>query len=559
MLDTRSAADAPVSRGRSSRAGSLPSGGVRLPRPERLLDVVAPLLLLALALAIYWSYAMKGGWYYDDWSMYSAAQDSPGGYWSDLSSCSNTIAANRQLVCAFHMAEYNLFGSNHSLYHLAAVAILSVNAYLVYAVVRHCRIPALWALLVSALLILFPGSDSTRLWPVGASGQFVTAMALAAILLTLVALSRRSGRGTLCLHAASLLLSLLAIASYEVALPLIAGAGVLYVLAFRNRRALLRWAADITLILVFIVLRLVVFPVPPDSGFVVERTMGQTLERAGTVLGGAWTTWKTVYAPGPWGTLVLAAGALLVGVVALVLPSGRPAMARWLVALLFGIGLSAVSALIFLPANDFYRLSVDSTFNRLNLPGSFGYTVAATAMLALGYEAVRALTRRVAVAALAVLVVMAWPASNQLRISSSHKQAWESSWSLQQHALAGYRAALSGLPSKANIVGFDTPLWEPGFVPVFTANWDLRGALDYETAVDPPMAWPWLPGTTCGSKSVLVGTTPAGDYRRPAPPLYFVSPERRLAVRVRSQRECKRVLADWGPPPFWAPAVPGAA
>jgi hypothetical protein len=117
--------------------------------------------------------------------------------------------------------------------------------------------------------------------------------------------------------------------------------------------------------------------------------------------------------------------------------------------------------------------------------------------------------------------------------------------------------ALRGAPHRAEIIGFDAPLWESGFIPVFASGWDLRGAIEYETSVDPPVAYPLVPTLTCGQTGMVERTTLIASYNQLGAPLYFASPKRGVIVRVATHTACERMMQRWGRPPFWGSTVTG--
>jgi hypothetical protein len=519
-------------------------------------DFAAVLLLLIAALAIYGRYATKGGWFYDDWRTYSELRDQHGGFFAELRACNRTIPGGRGLACIYHAGEYRLFGAHRTEYQFASIAFLVVDATLLYAIALRSRLRRGWAFLIAIAFVLFPASDSARLWDVASLAGYDMALALGAILATLSALGRR-GRSAQALHMAGGLLAILAMATYEIALPLIALGGVTYCLAYRNRSALLRWGVDVGLVVLFLGYRLILAPLSAESGFLVHRGASQTASRAGVLLNGAWVTWKDVYAPGMAGTIALAA--LAAAGVTLLVRSGRfrSRVKPWAILYVFGLALSAAGALVYLTANDLYVPVAESIFNRLNVPGSFGYIAMAVAILGAFYEVLRVCRLPRLAAVLMVALPIAGSTVHQLAITDEHLRSWEASWSDQQQALAGYRVALRGVPPRADIVGFDAPIWERGFVPVFAAGWDLRGAIDWETAVNPFVAYPLVPTLTCGSAGMVEGQALIAPYNRPGSPLFFASPKRRRVVRVTTQQACERTIAKWGRPPFWGSTVTG--
>jgi hypothetical protein len=514
---------------------------------------------LILAGLIYAGYVEHGGWYYDDWLFYGNAKVHPGGIFDDFGQCAETVTGGRQLVCAYHVTEYNLFGGHRGLYHVAMIGFLALDATLLAAIVRRARVGVVWAALAGAALILFPAADSTRLWAVAAIGQYVMALTLGSILLAQIATTRSWGRGTLALHAASVVLALIALLSYEVALPLLLLGGPAYLAATWPdwRRAVKRWAFDLAALLVFLFYRLVLHPVDDSTGFVVHRKLDAVIDRGLALEGDAWRTWHYVFAPGALGVLALLT-IVAAGVACAVL---RPERRRRLLGFgllgVYGVVLSAVSALVFITANDLYRLQVGSTFNRLNLPGGFGYVLVAVALLGVVWEVARALPLKPWPGVVALLLLVAWGANHQLGISSSHKEAWEASWQDQERVIPGFRAALADVPANADVIGFDFPLWERDFVPVYSASWDLLGMLFYETHLRPASALPRFPDLACAADGVTTGGVTASTYDDSARPLYFVSPVRRQAVRIDDQKTCERILARWPANPFWGSTVTG--
>jgi hypothetical protein len=522
-----------------------------------MLEFVGLIVLSAVALGIYGRYAAKGGWYYDDWNIYALMRDQHGGFFADLHACAATIKGNRALACVYHAGEYSLFGAHRTDYLFTAIGFLVLDSALVYAIALRCRLPRPWALLLGVALVCFPASDSTRLWAVGSVGLYAMALVLGAILVALVALEQRGSLG-LTLHLLSAALAVIAMVTYEITIPFVAFGGALYYFTYRDRRAVKRWAADVGLVVLFLVYRVAIVPVSSETGLIVHRNMSQTITRIDTLLNGAWSTWKFVYVPGVMGTVALVA--LAVATLTLILSGDRRFTMRaipWLVTFAFGLALSAGSALVYLTANELYVPQVSGTFNRLNLPGSFGYAAMAVAILGLVYEVLRSYKLPGALAAGLVALMVAGSAVHQLGVSTDHIRSWEASWSDQQQALAGYRRALRGIPRTADIIGLDTPIWERGYIPVFASSWDLRGAIDYETSVDPRVSYPLFPSMSCGPAGMVEGAVTLASYDQSGEPLYFVSPIRGVAVRVSTESMCERVILTWGRPPLWGPTVTG--
>jgi hypothetical protein len=508
--------------------------------------------LLALALGIYLPYAVRAGWYYDDWYSFEAMRHGGTSWVQQFNAYTHANSDGRPLEGSFPVTEYQLFGSHRVAYHLVSIGLLVLMAGLAYVILRRCRLAWPWAAAAAALLIVFPGSDSTRLWPTGSNGEYVVSLVLIGVLIVLTALRRDTRWPQLMLHAFAALLSVVAMLTYELAVPLVALNGLIYWGAYRNRRALWRGAADLGIAAGFVIYRLTLVRVDP---FVIHRTVGGDLGRARTVLESAWSSWHQSFAPGWAGIAAIAVVLLAATVYSIRSADLRRRLLPWFTLLAASVVVAGASALLFVTADDNYVLVLHGTFNRLNLPGSIAYACAFVALLGLAYELVRRLVPRRGVAAFAVGVLAAASAWHQLGISADHKRSWEISWSEQKTALAGYRVAVRGLPSNARLIGMGAPLFEDGFVPVFAATWDLQGAIAYTTAVKPPKAMPLDPTLQCGTSGVVSSGAVLMPYRVPAEPLYFINAQRRAAIAVDSQTGCERVIARWGRPPFWGRSV----
>jgi hypothetical protein len=513
-------------------------------------EALALAALLALALAAYLPYATRAGWFLDDWSIYSDQKQIHGGYLARMSDCMQAIPGGRKLACLYHVTEWSLFGSGRWAYHLLSIAFLATIAGLVYTIARRGGLSRLWALALGAAVIIFPGADSTRLWAVGSIGQYVLALQLTGMLLAIIALGRAPGRRSLPLQILAGTLSVLAMASYEIAVPLVALQGLAFIAIYRNRRALRRWFVDIGLVLAFIVYRLTVMPVDNEA-LQARRTLGQSASRVELLLRGAWKSWSSLYAPG-W---VLALGIAIIALsilTAAIDPSARRRLASWGL-LLGGAALSAaVCALVYLTADDSYVLVTYSTYNRLNLAGTIPYALSFIALLGLLFELVRRWSPWAAAAPLAVVALGIAVAAHQLSVSDEHKDAWLNSWSFQEKALPGIRDAMRSVPTDSRIFAFDTPQWENGWVPIFAQSWDMWGVISYETRVVPDFASPFDEEVSCQARGVAQANRVVAPYGDREHPVYFVSPSRRVAVEVSSQQRCHQLASAWGYVPLLA-------
>jgi hypothetical protein len=518
-----------------------------------LADFGCLLGLLSLTLALYLPYATRAGWFLDDWIVY-AEQKSQDSLWAGINACMETIPGGRKLACLYQAGQWSAFGGHKWAYHVLPIVLLFAIIAIAYAVARRARLARPWCIAIGGAIILFPGADSTRLWPIATIGLYVILLQMASLMIAVQALDRFGRRRSWALHGLSAALALIAMATYEIAVPLVAVQGIVYVAIFRSRKAFIRWLADLGLVMAFVFYRLVIAPTN-DPAFVTERTTGQFVTRAGVLVEGAWHSWRYLYAP-RFGLIVLGGIVLVAAAVTLAVPTMRHRLIRWWCVLLAAVVAAIACSLVFITANDTYLLQDFSTNNRLNLPGTIPYVLAFVAVLGLLYELVRRWSPWAPAAPLAVLLVFAAAAKHQIAVNTEHQDAWLASWSIQKKTLPGLRKGLRDVPSTARVMGFDTPRWEQDWIPVFAQTWDFRGVIEYETPIRPDFASPFDEDVACGAH----GITQLGELVAPyhdERPVYFVSPARGVAVHVTSKRQCESRLTRWGPVPYWAEPITG--
>jgi hypothetical protein len=510
--------------------------------------------LLSLTLALYLPYATEAGWFLDDWTVY-AEQKSQGSLWAGMNACMETIPGGRKLACLYQAGQWSAFGGHKWAYHVLPIVLLLAIVAIAYAVARRARLSKPWCLAIGGAIIFFPGADSTRLWPIATIGLYVILLQMASLMIAVRALGLPPGWRSRSLHGLSAALALIAMATYEIAVPLIAVQGILYLAIFRSRKAFNRWLVDLGLVMAFVFYRLVVAPTS-DPAFMTARTTGQLVTRAGVLVEGAWHSWRYLYAP-RFGLIALGCIVLAAAIVTLAVPGMRQRLIRWWVVLL-AAAIAAIScSLVFLTANDTYLLQYFSTNNRLNLPGTIPYVLAFVAILGLLYELVRRWSPWAPAAPLAVFLVFAAAAKHQIAVSTEHQDAWLASWSIQKKTLPGLRSGLHDAPTTARVLGFDTPRWEQGWIPVFAQTWDFRGVIEYQTPIRPDFASPFDEDVACGARGITQLGVLVAQYSDGLRPVYFVSPARGVAVHITSKRQCEDRLTRWGPVPYWAEPISG--
>jgi hypothetical protein len=517
--------------------------------------VVAATVLLGLLVAVmYGPPIFDSGWYYDDWAIGSAMADDPAGGPVDLyRQCHAVDSGNRPGACAFHAVRFWLLGMHVRRYHALAALLVLLCALAFFALLRRCRLP-IWAAGASAaVFVVFPGSDSTRLWPTASNLAWALLLWLVGALVALRALDRGGLRAAV-LHGASVVCMVAAMLTYDGMIPIVAMTGAVYLLARRDRAALALGAVDLVVAAAYGVWRMWIVNIPDAAGLTLHRTRSQLIAREGHLIEAGWKTFKTLFLPGGTVALVLwVAGALVVLAAMAFRPAARRAIAWWIAIAAGCAAFAAISLSAYVTANDLYLPDPGSLFNRLNVAAALAYCLGFVALLSAIGVALRSLlaVRRSAnigsvLAAGAIVAAGLAVVIHQYDFSRDTQAAYKRSWTSQIVAMRRVQIALSTIPSRdATIVSFGHPLYEPGYIPVFAADWDLRGAIDDLTDHDPPLAAPWA-GFTCGDDAVMRGTERWAPYKGTSP-VWFVDAATTGARRIKTRADCEQATQQLTP------------
>jgi hypothetical protein len=510
----------------------------------------------------------REGFYLDDWATLAGFNDhSSHGWLSLFRLCVTGDSTVRPGACAYHVTMYWLFGAHTSMYHLVSAITLFVTALLLFVLLRSCRFSAWTAAATAALFIVFPGSDATRLWPEGNNLAWALLLYLAAVLVALAALQLQ-GRRAAVLHGLATMMFLLVLLTYDGMIPAVAMTGVFYYLARRDRAALGRGTADLLLAAGFGIWRAKFADISQAQQLTVTRSLGQLEAREAQVLGGAWNTVKTLFLPGgPAGIAVAAMGLIVIVTAVLIRPDVRRTIGGWIAVAAGSAAFAAVSVSAYVTAVAYYTPAPDSLVNRMNIVAAAAYCLGFVAVLAAFATAVEALTPRrfaqrrvvaISVAGILAAVVLV----DQYDYSRGDQRSYALSWTAQTKALRGIRRAvapLAGTPEA--ILAFGEPLNEQRGIPVFAASWDLRGAIDATTSINPYLASPFFPSWGCGVTGVIGwnGTVWEPYHQWWALyhhwlPIWFVDATTARAIHVTSAASCRMALRQMTPLPYFDPA-----
>ena len=529
----------------------------RLTGREYLLALVGLCLVALLALG---PHLRHGGFYLDDWANGADALQPPGSpNLGDAISSYADLTIYRPVLVLYVPLTYFVFGTDISA-HLVWTAFLSVlAASLFYAVLRTLDVPWYHAWLIAALTVVFPWSDSTRLWVTANQLMLSISLLMAGFLASLIGLKREQWQW----HALAVPLFLLSILTYEVALPLIASSGLLYWAVSDWRQARWRWALDVSAALAGAVW-VGTHSVREASGLGgdidhLEKIVtegGMLLGRAAIALGPARTTLALVAL-----ALVIAVGVAF----CLALP-GRFAggekgwgLRQWLYLTLGGLAFAALAWVMFIPADPYYTPSVFGMTNRVNGLAAFGLVLVVYGVCGIVGSLVGQLRPRSSwLATGATLTLGAILLSSYTHVLRRHIQIWDTAYVAEKTAMKRMRAQLPNLPSGTTVFTSAYPANQTLGVPILATTWDLNGMVKLEYDDDNLSAYPLVPGLklAClpqGVSAQQVGpdeveppgvTAPYGSVR-----LLDLTNGRHAAPRNR--RGCERVVGDYIPGPLY--------
>jgi hypothetical protein len=449
--------------------------------------------LWLVGLLIFFPHLLHGGLISDDWADAAGTLYPPegSGLWGALSFANGLLSSCRPVQIVFIPLKYLIFGT-HITYLIALTIFLAlIVASLVYAVLRTFNAPWYHAWLIAALTIAYPWYDSTRLWESANAVSLAVAFAFAGLWVALIGLSRSSWR----LHIATWFLYLLSMLTYEITLPLIAAAGLLYTLRNGWRAAKYRWAADLVAVVIAGYWARTHTPRTVSSLGADFTHLQQIVEQGAELL--ARTIFPVGVQPHTPVVLVLLVGIFLMGLIVYQLRIRTPAAAAgwslrsWL--LLGGAGLAVASLgwAVFIPADPYYTPSIFGVSNRINGLAGFGLILIAYAALGISGSVAAGLIKRGRGVALAItLMLSVMLGAAYIHVLERHSRLWRAAYSLELSGMAKLQATFPTLPHRAVIFTSNYPASETLGVPIFDNTWGLNGMVRLRYADSTLRAYP---------------------------------------------------------------------
>ena len=478
---------------------------------RRELAVVAGALLL-LGAIVYGPHVADGGLYWDDWQNAMHAR-----FGGPLDATDRPVFDYRPVLTVLLTLEYEALGTR-AVPLLALAALLGVStAWALYLVLRTLGAGRV-AFMPALLLLIFPWTDSTRMWNTASLDTLAVTFYLLGLTAAIQAL--RTGRRSLT--AASVALYLAAAWTYEIVAIGVFLSVAVYLLVAPRRDALRRFAIDAVVAAVAIGL-VAVGTTREPIGF------GDQVDHALTLASQSFSLLTRALfpfadLPGVVGALVLAlvaAGALQ----ARLRPEGA----------MLALGALCVAAgyALFIPAPLHYEPLAPGTTNRMNVLAAVGFVM-------IVYAAARVVGRGHELAVLAIVAVVA--GGYAIRVWDD-QSGWQRSAELQDDVLSAVRAAVPTPPQGATIYTFGAPSFAGPGVPVFSLAFDLRAAIRLEYDDESLSAYPvrGLDVIRCLSDALHpVGGTYSEVHGARYGEAWFVNVPRRAAVRIDDPAECRR-------------------
>ena len=363
-------------------------------------------------------------------------------------------------------------------YQVIGLAIAAFQCCLFFGVLRMQGMRQAPAVTAASILVVCPWIDASRMWWSTYGQSFAICLYLAGLLCAQVAFSTCRSRRALALHAASLLLFLAAVETFEGTVALVAATGCLYVLRVGFRRAARRWSLDILVALIGFYADFRFGMAQRGATF----NIGHLFGRVATLLSSLWTIIRSAL-PGPlWFIVVMIVGAGSCGLfVARRRRSQINVDVQWwirveLVGCLFTI--LGLAPLLAAPVGQLFVPSWTGPYNRLSLPAAPGEVVVLVAtvwLVGLGLgELIRSRKRSqvISIALAAILIIV-------LAVQEFHnEQSWANASYEQHQILENIGSVIGSMPARHTAVAaFEHPNINSDGDPIFDTGYDLQAAL----------------------------------------------------------------------------------
>jgi hypothetical protein len=514
--------------------------------------------LAVLAALVFGTHILHRGFYYDDWENLARTRwpDTGRGYFAGIQSTWNAFGY-RPALAVYLTTLYTVL-DDHMALHLAWIATLAVAmSTTLYVLLRELAFRRSEASAVAALVLVFPLSDSTRLWVTAGTGSLTTSLFLIGAVLSLRAFREPDRRRSLLLHVGGVCFYVISMLFAEVAAVAIPAMFFLYAYRAGWLRALRRSVIDTLAI----------------AGPAYYIASNSKIPQAGSGLSERITRIRTLFDQGLTAAtrsldpqLGIARRLLLgLGIVVVLAAIGyllrgrdpvvRRELRRWVLAIPAAFVLLAAAYAIYIPADPYYVPLQPGVGNRVNVLAAVGLVVLAAAVVVLGATLIAsAIPRRHRVLAAGSLAGLTLCLIGAGYVSTVRNDAarYDRAFVREQAILGLVHARLATPPHGSTIYVVGAPIFEAPGVPVFAASWDFHGAIDYVYRDRSLNGYPILPGVTfvCGTDSMYPtggGFGPANGARYGVAFILNTVTQRIAAIRNRSTCAAEAAAAVPGP------------
>jgi hypothetical protein len=521
--------------------------------------IFACMTLAVVGILAFAPHILNGGFYLDDWANGAGALRPPGGPGvAHALSYFDKLTIYRPVLVLYVPLTYFVFGT-HMAYQLAWAALLAIGVgAAVYGILRTLGVPLLHAWLIAAITIVYPWYDSTRLWETASQATLSILFVTCGLLLAITGLRRRSLR----LHGCAATLYLLSILTYEVTLPFIAAAGVLYVLLAGWRLARPRWAMDLVAVLaggLWVGLQTSRESLGVSADL---RHLGEIITSGGTILG------RSLIAFGQPRTeiaLVIVAVIAVMGFGLIYVDrsvkgqNGNWGPQNWLMMTGGGLVVATLGWIMYIPANPYYTPSVYGFTNRVNALAGFGLVIAVYGTFGIvgsitGRIWSRVKPSQVNLCATITTATLALVLGGvYVQVLERHTRIWDSAFRAEMAGIGEMRTQYPQLPHGVTLFTSDYPANQTLGVPIFSSSWDVNGMVKLQYKDGTLSAYPVLPGLTLVCRETGIG------LQGPGAPIVNVSYGKALLLDVHTggharpidRRECNSTVGGYTPGPLY--------
>lgn len=511
--------------------------------------------LWLLGTLVFLPYLLHGGLFSDDWAQAAGTLHPPhgSGLLGALATENSALSSCRPISILFIPLKHLLFGTNAAALVTLSICLALLVASLLYAVLRTLKVPWYHAWLIAALTIAYPWFDSTRFWEAANPLSLSLAFALAGLWSALVGLSRRSWP----LHLGAVLLYLLSMLTYEITLPLIAVAGLLYTIRDGWRAARWRWAADLVAVAVAGLWDRAHTPraaVTTLSGYI-DQTRA-IAERGAEVL--ARTLWPVGRGVHTSAMLWILAATFAAVLCAYPLIRGRRdgkpsswGVHSWLLLATAGLLVAVLGWALLIPAS--YAPNILGTENRVNGLAGIGLLLIVYAAFGVVGSAVGGLAgRRARLATGTTLILALVLGGGYLHVLERHSRAWRSAYSMELAAVDRMRTTFPTLPHGTTLFAANYPATTSIGVPVFANTWDLNGLVTLIYSDNTLRAYPITEELElhCRIDGVVVKAGESATMPAAYGTARLIDLQSGQSSRPRNQRQCMSEKSHYPPGPL---------